>query len=280
VVPVTEPFELFPLGTQERSMAADEEDVEDVASSGTDEQDGSGGEDTAGEDVGGGDEAGEVSAERSDASPEGDLGPQGLEQAEGDVEPPSRPSRGSERIARLANENRDLRDRYARMEAALQERQRLEYQRQQEYERQVEQERLSLMPPEERAGYEVQRLRNEMARQRQQDVLFLQNQFDRMNFEAKATVNSTYAKYKDDVERIFQDRLQRGQAAPREDILKWLIGERSLAQATKSTARGRATGAKRIAAHTTAPGKPKGDAASNRERSGSSAAKRLEGVEI
>ena len=102
---------------------------------------------------------------------------------------------------------------------------------------------------------------------------------DKTAYDAKATINPVYAKFKDEVENRFQEQVRRGQPVEREIILKVLLGERALEGAGKSGP-ARRQASRRVESQRVAPGSGRGDAPSNRGRAGDTAESRLKGVII
>ena len=245
-----------------------------MAGEGDDEEivPGTEGQDTPGSDPGAGDDEGEVSAEHTDE--EADDGEQEVDPA-----PPQRGGRAESRIQRLANEAKAAREEAAAARREAEEARRAAAQRQERESQEVYQARRALMTPEERTADDMAQLRREFAQQRQQDQMTTAALMDKTAYDAKATINPVYAKFKDEVEDRFQDLARRGQPVEREILLKVLLGERALEGAGKSGP-ARRQASRRVESQRVAPGSGRGDAPSNRGRAGDTAESRLKGVII
>lgn len=249
----------------------DDDDVSGIAgtesgsdSSGTGGQDGDGNE---------GDDASSLAAGQSD-----DQADDGSSEDEGKVEAKP-PSRGEARLQKLANEAKAAKEEAARARRETEELRRQQWQASQTVTEQQERERLALMTPEERAEYRIEKMQRELAVSRQQDRIQTAALLDKTAYDAKATINPTYAKFKDEVEARFQDQLAKGQPVEREVILKFLLGERALNGAVNSGKAAKAAKS-RVEAQKVSSGSGKGDAASQRGKAGDSPEKRLAGVII
>jgi hypothetical protein len=102
---------------------------------------------------------------------------------------------------------------------------------------------------------------------------------DKNAFEAKATVHPIYAKYKDEVEKRFQEQLAKGQPVEREVIFKFMLGERSLEGALKAPRQARQA-QRRVENERVAASSGRSDQASQRGRAGDTAESRLKDVLI
>jgi hypothetical protein len=253
-------------------------DEDEVANHGDDEIiDGAEGEGLEGQDPAGGDEGSEVPADGSDASSAGDDGLQDRRQ-EGDAG--QHVTRGGNRFQRLSNDNAALRDELAAMRRQRETEAARQTAQQQQWDQDQWNQRWSVMTPDEKVDYAVnwgQQQANELRNQMGAQVGLLK---DQLAYDAKATINPVYAKYKDEVEDQYQQYWQQGRHIPRETLLYQMIGRKAVETAGSSTRRARAQGQKKIEAQTTRPSTSKGDAASTRGKAGDSAEKRLAGVEI
>jgi hypothetical protein len=89
---------------------------------------------------------------------------------------------------------------------------------------------------------------------------------DKAAFDAKAEGNPRYKRYADEVERRLVDLRKQGQSAPREAILKFILGERLLTNnGGKSEQRQRQNGQRRIARASGGQQSPRGDAGGGRQ---------------
>ena len=206
-------------------MADEDDDAQalDSERDGDEREDaGSESEGATGEDSAGRDEDNEGSTQR--AGDEGDEGaPQKGRAAVDEAEP-----RRSDRYQRLANENRDLRERMDRAERER-ENERQQWQRQQQQlNDQQERERLNLMTPEERAEYRVNQHEQRTNARLQQSELRMLMQMDKSAYDAKAASNPVYRRMQEAVEQRFSEQSRIGQPTDRETILKFLLGEQAL----------------------------------------------------
>lgn len=145
-------------------------------------------------------------------------------------------------------------------------------------ERRAEDERLALLDPQERAVYQAnQQIRNLEYRLNQMEMQRGNDQ-DRATFHAKAAHDETYAKYADEIEKAYQDGVNRGVSAPREDLLAWKIGKEILQNKNKEGAKKKATATKRIDSVTAKPASARGDVTGSKK--GKTEEDRLRGVLI
>lgn len=233
---------------------------------------GSEGEDTGGEDTAGRDEEGNLSAKRTDA--EGDEGePPARGSAQSEIQP-----RGSARFQRLANENREYRERLDRLERDR-ENERQQWQRQQaDLTAAQERDRLALMTPEERAEYRISQHRSETQREIQQLRIQTAMQTDKALYDAKAQNNSVYRRMASEVEVLFQEQVRKGQPTDRETILYHLLGKQAVNGAVNAKPRQQAR--RRVEGQRVAPSSSKGDTARRSGSRVSTAEERLKDVLI
>jgi hypothetical protein len=197
-----------------------------------------------------------------------------------DAEPPA--SRGSNRLQRLANENRELRDRLSNVERQVTQPGPVQTGPQEETEQQF-QARIALLPPDERM--EARFLRSEQRNQRFVAATAMQQQetLDKATFDAKAAVDERYKRYAPAVEAKRKELQALGQWVPREAVLKFVIGERVLAnQGSKEVLRKKASGQKRIASQQARPSGGRSDVGGDRRAVSEAEARRrrLESAEI
>lgn len=121
--------------------------------------------------------------------------------------------------------------------------------------------KLDNMLPDERAAYLSDQRFNHMQMQLQQTQFQMAEMAEKTSFESKASVNPTYAKYADRVEKMKADYLKDGKNVSRENILYHLIGKDALGKGTKAGARLRANGAAKKAAAKGRPASGRGDMA-------------------
>lgn len=148
------------------------------------------------------------------------------------AKPEPKVSRSQGRIQRLAEERTRLSEENARLAREMEDLRRRAPPLQEDP--RMEQERLSLMSPEDRMQYTVDKSLRENERKTNQLVFQMQQQQDKMAFDTKASADALYKKLSPDVEREYQATIARGQYAPREAIFTYLLGQRALAQRGKS----------------------------------------------
>jgi hypothetical protein len=192
------------------------------------------------------------------------------------------PTRGSNRFQRLANENRELQQRLQDLERRGAPQPQVQ-QPQGETEEQFAA-RVAMLPPDERM--EQRLIRAERFNQARMHAVTLQTQdmTDKIAFDAKATVDARYKRYAPEVERRRSELMAQGQMVPREAILKFVIGERVLAnQGTKEAKRQQARGQERVARQQTRPTGGRSDVQGGGRRPANEAEarrRRLEGMDI
>lgn len=200
---------------------------------------------------------------------------------EGDEEQPQvARSRSETRIQRLANETKQARDEAAALRRQMAELQQRAQAGNQQLTDQQERERLALMTPEERMDYRI----DKMQRQTQQQIAHAQfssmDVADKAAYDAKASIHPTYARYADDVDRRLQELRAQGQNIPREQLLRWIIGDRALTTAPAARKKAQTEGKRRIEAQRVAPSNSKGDQANQRRKQGDTPESRLRDVLI
>jgi len=149
----------------------------------------------------------------------------------------SRSSRAQDRIRRQQEELQ--RERQAR-EAAERERQLLMQQLEQQrvaLEQARQQQYLETLDPAERQAYLLQQRMEQMQREMQQQQFAQQDMMDKIAFQQRALQNPMIGKYAERVEQTLMQMRAKGQTAPRESILKFLVGEDVLAKAPASIAK-------------------------------------------
>lgn len=143
----------------------------------------------------------------------------------------SNKSRAQERIRRQQEE---LQRERARADAAERERQQLlqQIQAQSTQAEQLRQQQfLESLDPSERQAYMLQQQMEQMRREVQQQQFAQADMTDKIGFQQRALQNPMIAKYVDRVEETLATMRAKGQTAPRESILKFLIGDEVLNKA-------------------------------------------------
>lgn len=212
----------------------------------------------------------DADVEVSDEEPEVD---EDVEEPEADPEP--QPRRGKSRDENMAA-LRAKAQRAEQLERELEQERRSRQQPQQVQEDpQAEARRLAAMTPEQRVDYKLARAEEQAARNSAVMQFQMQDQADRVAYQAKASVNPRYAKYADEVERTL-DQLRRvnHQNATREQVLTFLLGQRVLANAGKPAAKQRKEAEAGVKRQTTTPSRGKGDVSGGQRASNGSALKK------
>lgn len=156
-----------------------------------------------------------------------------------DLPQAKQPSRSERRVqAVLAREKeKDAENQKLMQELAAEraKRQLLEEMRQPKVDPAYEAEQLAQMDPEERMAYTLRK--SEMKFERQLSEMSFRNQdlADKAAFQAIIAADPRLAKYTDDVDKEMQRMWNSGQNAPREAVLKYVIGEAVMKSKAKTT---------------------------------------------
>ena len=188
------------------------------------------------------DASAEGSAEDGD---EGDEASDAIAQAAAQTQVTAK-SRAQERIRRQQEE---LQRERARADAAERERQQLlqQIQSQSSQAEQLRQQQfLESLDPSERQAYMLQQQMEQMRREVQQQQFAQADMTDKIGFQQRALQNPMVAKYVDRVEETLATMRAKGQTAPRESILKFLIGEEVLNKAPAAVAKATRAAAKSV----------------------------------
>lgn len=226
---------------------------------------------------------GEADEEDDEAPDEGDE-PLAAEDDEGD-EPPQRrqPSRSQARIERLASERAEERTKREALERELQQvRQHLANQNQgaTAQQRAAHLERLD---PDQRTEFLLAEQRGQTIGAIQALEFRMADTADKTAFDALCDRNPSAAKLKGEVETQLAAMRANNTTAPRETILRYLIGDRALQRAPQAKGRAEKKAAENKARQTARPVQGRSDVARDTGRRGSeqqARAKRLEGVKI
>ena len=225
-----------------------------------------------GQDTTGGNEDSEISTQRTDADED-----EGTSPSRTSAKPADEPRR-NERYQRLANENRDYKDRLDRLERER-ELERQQWQRQQQsYAEQQERERIALMTPEERNEYRFTQYQRNTDTRMQQAEIRMAMQMDKANYDAQAMNDPIYRRMAPEVERVFQEQLRRGQPVERQIILENLLGKQALNGRAAKTGSARQQARRRVENERVAPAAGKSSATQTRKLS--TAEERLKDVLI
>ena len=189
-------------------------------------------------------------------------------------EPPARqPSRGDNRIARLAREAKEAKERTALLERQLADIAARNAQPAQPSPAEV-QAHLATLEPWERTEY----LRQQDSAQTQavlrQMQFQQQEQMDKIAYEALKTRAPIAAKLESEVEKRLSEMRAGGTTAPRETVLRWVIGDRALANARRATGRAQKTAAANRDRQQARPPSGRADAAPSDRRGGNTSSAR------
>lgn len=230
----------------------------------------------------------EVDAGEGDAD-EGEVDHDGSEEGEVDQtaegqevshEQVKAPSRAERRFQKLANETKELK---AELERVRAERTTTQTAEQTRISEAAERERLQMMDPAERLEYLINKKDQEHSRQLQQLRFEMADSADKTAFEGLCSRNPTASRLQAEVESRLAELRRNGTTAPRETVLKFLIGERALANAGRATGKARKAADTARTNQTARAGSARGDVQGEGRRGGNDAAaraKRLADMQI
>lgn len=232
------------------------------------------GDDPEGQDGGGGDDEVDDPAELA-----GDDSDDGEHVDDPDDEPRRKPSRRDQRIQRLADDRAQERERSNQLEREVAELRGRVAATQQETPEQ-EAARISLMSPDERSEYRLEKA----TRQNRQDMANLEWRLsetaDKSAFEAKASINPVYRRHAAEVETRLQALRAQGQNVGREHLLRYIVGEKAMERASKDGNRHERRGKEAIERERVKPSNGRGDVQNRRGKEADTPRKRLENVII
>lgn len=204
-------------------------------------------------------------------------------QADDDEEPVRKPSRATARVETALKEAREARERAEAAEARATAAERAAQSRQANEDAATERQRLEMMSEGERLQYLLDK------NQRTNDARFQQMQFetndryDKAAFDSLAARNPTAQKLAGEVETRLQEMRRAGTTAPRETILRYIIGDKALANANRAKGKQTKRTAEARARQTTRPSSGRSDISSRSEGRGDTVSarnKRLENMEL
>jgi hypothetical protein len=238
-------------------------------------------EDTTPGDEGEDGDDGDASA--GDAAGQDAEGGEGTEREAGegeDVDPPAR-TRGQARFQRLANEVAELRRANDELRRGAPAAPAQPTGPQEETEDQFRA-RMALLPPHEQMLEAQSRSERRFTRMFQQQQIAQAVQLDKANYDAKALTNPRYKRYAGQVEVEHNRLLQAGTPAPRETILRYMLGDKLLANDAAGVKPQKRAAAQRVKAAQTKPVAGRSDVAGTRGRTDerTARAKRLDGLQI
>lgn len=156
--------------------------------------------------------------------------------------------------------------------------------RQTEEQRRVEAERLSLMPPEEKFEYLLNKQKQDFEARLGQVQFQTNDSADRTAFESLCARNPAFAAVRDDVESKIPELRRNGGNTTREVMATYLIGQRALERAAKGgKSKQAAKGAAKVASAAARPVGGRSDIRGGERRETddrAARAKRLDGMEI
>lgn len=206
------------------------------------------------------------------------------DQEEGGEEEVAQPrrSRANDTIRELRSRAQTEKERADRIEREVQDirAQQQRAQQQPQISQEQEAERLALMTPEERSDYKVNKALEGHRREMAATQFRMEDNADKLAFQAKAAADKVYAKYAQKVEDQRIALLRQGQVIPREELFYWMLGKDALAARTKAGAKQARTGQENIRRQTTQVANGRADTQTNRRQVSDSPRKRLEGVSI
>lgn len=220
-----------------------------------------------------------------DDSPDPDLEPDDAidpddepDEPDEDDEPPAKPARKpfSQRVAEVAE-----REVAKRLEAYQAEQRALAQRQQSQAPRETPEqlrERIANMDQVQFAEYMLQQQNAANANLQFQ----MQEAADRSAYAALKTTNPIAAKLEKDVEDRLAQMRAAGTTAPRETVLRWVIGDRALANAGRATGKAKKSAAANREAQQARPSNSRGDAAPSSQRGETKSArdKRLENIQL
>lgn len=180
------------------------------------------------------------------------------------------PTRGENRVARATREAKEAKDRAAALAAEVEA---LKRERQNPTVSPQEQARqrdahLATLTAEQKVDF---LLRENAARTEHQlnEIRFQTwDAGDKSSFQTLAAKNPALAGLEDEVEARLAELRAQGSNAPRENIAKFLLGERALARAPRARGKGARAEAAGREQNQASPNRARGDAAANRSRTG------------
>jgi hypothetical protein len=194
-----------------------------------------------------------------------------------------RPSRGENRFQRQQNENVRLNGELAAANRRLDDlsRQMAEARKPAVESPEQRQARFALMTPQEQMQETLRESEQRFSSQMSQMQMQMAEQNDRTQYQTQARVDPLYAKWGPRVEGKLAEMRANGQNAPRDVVLRYLIGEAALERRGSKAGKAEVAQAQnRVRAARTRPGNAGSDTQSTRRSSEASLERRLENVQI
>jgi hypothetical protein len=208
----------------------------------------------------GGDDAEGAHAEGDDAEDGGDEGSDAASPPPAKGQATTGKGRAAERIRRQQAELNASREREAAAVAELQRIQQANAAFAQQQQEARNRQYLDSLDPYERQRVEMDMRLNAVQQQVQMQQAAIQEQNDRIMFQANAANNPIYTKYAARVEQHLAMLRAQGQTAPRENVLKYLVGEDMVQKAPKAIQSQRNAAAGRVKAASGTPPRSRGNA--------------------
>ena len=187
------------------------------------------------------------------------------------------PSRAERRIQQALREAKEAKERTAALEQQLAQRT-----AQPVESPSARAERLAMMDPDERHNYELNELKQSVTGELAQIRFQTAESADRTAYEALCARSPVASRFRDQVEDYLTNARKTGWNAPRETVLKYLIGERALANAGRANGKAARKAGENIQRQAARPGNARGDQSPGRSTLSEQAAraKRLEDQQI
>jgi hypothetical protein len=191
-----------------------------------------------------------------------------------------RPSRGERRYQTLSNELKEARQRNEELNRRLDAVIAGQGRPQQGETPETRAQRLALLTPEERIQETLREDREQHRREMQSVQFVVQEGSDKAAFEAKATVDPLYEKWKPKVEAELSSLRAKGQNVEREKLMFYLIGANAVEARKQQAGRQRADARGRVTRQQTRPSNSGSDTTGTRRDRNTSLERRLENQSI
>ena len=170
-------------------------------------------------------------------------------------------SRRESRNARQARENRELREKLARADGELAALKKPQTPADTVAAQRERAERVALMTPEEKANFESQEKIASLQNESRATQLLILDMGDKNEYAVRCAKDSVAAKYKDRVEELLASMRKNGTNAPRDTLLKYLVGEDALKRSSQTVTKKQTQAQKDAAAARVAQSKGKATSA-------------------
>lgn len=218
----------------------------------------------------------DIPVDEGDDPPEDDVDAAGEDGAD-EPRQTRRPNRAEARIQALRREREEDRKRYDREIEDLRQRMNQPQGRQDSPE-EIEA-RLALMSPEERTDYRLRQAEERHSRRQAESDFRNADMLDRMQFDNKTERDPVYKRHATEVETRLQELRRQGQNAPREALLKYIVGEKALAARNAGNGKQKKRAEAAVRRQVSPPLNGRGDIRAERGQT-NSLARRLENVKL